>query len=272
MSCRLEFDLEASATIAFQIAVAHTAGERRDERLVVTVDGRPIGTPVEEIASHRGGRVHLVRSGAGRLSVEYSAAVTSPTVDTSAGPAGYDDEILTALRQSRYCPSDALAGFAATEFAAPRDAGDVGGLAVAVGEWVFERFRYLPGVSDSLDTALDSLVRHEGVCRDFAHVTVALCRALGIPARLVAVYAPGLSPMDFHAVAEVHADGVWQIVDATRLAPRSALVRIATGRDAADTAFASTVAGSVELVSTEISAVTGGDLPADDHVSRVVIG
>jgi transglutaminase-like putative cysteine protease len=94
---------------------------------------------------------------------------------------------------------------------------------------------------------------------------------MGVPARLVSVYAPGLSPMDFHAVTEVHIGDRWEVVDATRLAPRSTLVRIATGRDAADTAFAMTLRGSAELLSTEITAVVDGDLPGDDHTSPVVL-
>ena len=84
----------------------------------------------------------------------------------------------------------------------------------------------------------------QGVCRDYAHLTITLLRALEIPARLVAVYAPGLSPMDFHAVVEADVDGTWCVVDATRLAPTSSLVRICSGRDAADTAFLSLFGGS----------------------------
>ena len=107
------------------------------------------------------------------------------------------------------------------------------------------------------------------MCRDFAHLTVALCRAVGVPARFVSVYAPGVSPMDFHAVAEVATEGRWEVVDATQLAPRPTLVRIATGRDAADTAFATTTDGSAELISYGVTAFTDGDLPADDHTRRV---
>jgi hypothetical protein len=71
--------------------------------------------------------------------------------------------------------------------------------------------------------------------------------------------------MDFHAVVEVEIDGRWQVWDATRLAPRSTLVRIATGRDAADTAFSTVTAGRVDLRSLEITAVAAGELPLDDH-------
>ncbi|WP_407819008.1 transglutaminase-like domain-containing protein, partial [Staphylococcus aureus] len=87
------------------------------------------------------------------------------------------------------------------------------------------------------DSAVDTLLAGAGVCRDYSHLTISLLRAVGIPARLVAVYAPGCDPMDFHAVVEANIDHVWRVVDATQLAPRSNLVRISTGRDAADTAF-----------------------------------
>jgi transglutaminase-like putative cysteine protease len=85
------------------------------------------------------------------------------------------------------------------------------------------------------------------VCRDYAHVVIALLRAMDMPARYAACYAPGLRPMDFHAVAEAYLDGAWYVIDATRLANRSGLVRIATGRDAADCAFLSYYGGYVGL-------------------------
>ena len=99
------------------------------------------------------------------------------------------------------------------------------------------RLVYTSGASRPVDTAVDTLLLGQGVCRDYAHLTITLLRALEIPARLVAVYAPGLSPMDFHAVVEADVDGTWCVVDSTRLAPTSSLVRICSGRDAADTAF-----------------------------------
>jgi transglutaminase-like putative cysteine protease len=103
------------------------------------------------------------------------------------------------------------------------------------------------------------------VCRDYAHLVAALCRAVDVPARVVAVYAPGLSPMDFHLVVEAAVDGGWRVWDATRLAPRPTLVRIATGRDAADVALATTISGRCALIGTQITAVAPGRLPVDDH-------
>ena len=105
----------------------------------------------------------------------------------------------------------------------------------------------MPGSSDPIDGAVDTLLAGAGVCRDFAHLVVALLRAVNVPARVVSVYAPGLYPMDFHAVAEAFVEGQWRVVDGTLLAPRQALVRIATGRDAADIAFLDNHKGAITL-------------------------
>ena len=201
--------------------------------------------------------------GAGQLVVTYRAVVL-PAEPIGEGPD--DAAALVALRQSRYCPSDTLDGFADLELGALADGPERGR---AIGRWVHSRLRYAPGGSGPLDTAIETLLSGQGVCRDFAHLTVALCRAVGVPARLASAYAPGVSPMDFHAVAEVAAGGRWEVVDATQLAPRSALLRIATGRDAADTAFATTTDGSAELTSYRVTAFTDGDLPTDDHTGPV---
>ena len=167
---------------------------------------------------------------------------------------------------SRFAESDRIAGFATAEFGgltAPLD------LLPAVSSWVGDRLAYVSGSSGPTDGAVETLMARQGVCRDFAHLTVALLRACGVPARLVAVYAPGLSPMDFHAVTEALVDGVWRVVDPTLLAPRSSLVRIATGRDAADTAFLTNQGGDLTFVEQEVSAVVEGDLPDDDVTALV---
>ena len=180
-------------------------------------------------------------------------------------PLGLDQ--LTYLRPSRYCPSDHLAGFATAEFgtvAAGRETVD------AVAEWIYNRIAYVSGSSGVHDDAEHTLLTGQGVCRDFAHLGVTLCRAMDVPARFVAVYAPGLTPMDFHAVFEAWIDGGWRVYDATRLVPRQAMVRIATGRDAADTAFASVLGGTATLRAIEVTATVSGDtLPIDDHAADV---
>lgn len=249
--------------LALQVAVASTAGSLEVEELVVELDGRAV--QVDEVPVSHGGRVHIVRCSAGYLTVAYRAVLTiAAAVDRSPSVA----DSLVGVRPSRYCPSDLLESFAEAELGQPADPADRGRI---IGNWVNGRLRYELGSSGPFDTAVDTLLAGRGVCRDFAHLTVALCRTVGVPARLASVYAPGLSPMDFHAVAEVAAGDRWELVDATRLAPRQSLVRIATGRDAADTAFSTTLEGSAELVAYTVTAIVLGDLPYDDHRSPVTL-
>ena len=134
--------------------------------------------------------------------------------------------------------------------------------------WVHDRLIYTSGSSGPTDDAVDTLLLGEGVCRDYAHLVLSLLRARDVPARLAAVYAPGLDPMDFHAVVEAWVDGAWRLVDATALAPRASMLRIATGRDAADTAFMTTHCGAVTLTEMGVTA-TVDDLPTDDPATVV---
>jgi transglutaminase-like putative cysteine protease len=259
VTSRLEFDVEDDARLALQVAVASTPAE---ERLAISLDGSPV-TFVELAAPH-GARVHQADVGPGRVVVEYAATVDAP-VPAPAEPVG-DLELLTYLRPSRYAEADHLVATAAAEFGGITDHAE---LLAAVSSWVGGRLVYVPGSSGPTDGAVDTLLKGEGVCRDYAHLVIGLLRALDIPARMAAVYAPGLQPMDFHAVAEAHVEGAWHVVDATTLAPRSSLVRIATGRDAADTAFLSSYGGDVVMAGTEILAIVDGELPGDD-VHRLV--
>ncbi|MEJ7764471.1 MAG: transglutaminase family protein [Acidimicrobiales bacterium] len=261
VSSELGFTVEEPAVIALQVAVAGTPGRTIEDHLVATLDGRPL--EVRELAVPHGGRIHQLEARPGRLEVTYRATASGP----AAGPAQAGDEEhdayerLLALRPSRYCPSDALLGFAAGELGGrPPDAD----LAREVVTWVSNRIAYAPGSSGPLDTAVETLLGGQGVCRDFAHLSLGLTRALGIPSRLVSAYAPGLSPMDFHAVVETHVEGAWHVFDPTHMAPRASLLRIATGRDAADTAFIDVLTGIATLERMEVSAVYDGALPMDD--------
>ena len=263
VGCALTFDVSDHVVLALQVAVATTAGSREIEHLDVALDGRAV--EVEEVPVDNGGRAHILRCGAGHLTVVYRAVVQrGPSVNRSPSVA----ERLHGVRPSRYCPSDLLEAFAGAELGMPDDPTECGRM---VGDWVHGRLAYEPGSSGPVDTAVDTLLAGRGVCRDFAHLTVALCRTVGVPARLASVYAPGLSPMDFHAVAEVAAGDRWELVDATRLAPRQSLVRIATGRDAADTAFSTTLEGSAELLTSTVTAIVLGEFPCDDHRSAVTL-
>jgi transglutaminase-like putative cysteine protease len=269
VGCELVFDVTEPSLLAMQIAPATTSGTVIEERLEITDGHGATILPSAEVPTEHGGRIHLVPAARGILSIHYTAALRAGAAPAFAPGPDRDGqtttlEAIVALRQSRYCPSDALVGFATTEFTDV--VGDTpGAIALRVASWVFERLAYAPGSSGPLDNAVDTLVGGSGVCRDFAQLAITLCRALGVPARLAAVYAPGLAPMDFHAVVEVLTAAGWQVLDPTRLAPRRALVRIATGRDAADTAFATTLRGTAELMASMVFASSDGDLPADDH-------
>ena len=127
------------------------------------------------------------------------------------------------------------------------------------------RLNYVPGSSYLIDGAVETMLSGAGVCRDFAHLVVALLRAVKIPARAVSVYAPGLYPMDFHAVAEAFVGGQWRVVDGTLLAPRQALVRIATcWRDAADIAFLDNHRAEITLTKLVVTAIV------DDAFHRLI--
>ena len=254
VSAELEINAHDECDIELQVAVARTPGLEVSETLTVVHEGGDL-TTVEVPAPHHG-RLHLLTLPPGRTQIDYRAAVRG----TSQIEAPTPFDVSLYRRPSRYATSDTFAGFAAAEFGGVED----GVLLDAVSSWVGTRLRYVPGSSGPTDGATETLLGGAGVCRDYAHLVVALLRALDVPARLTAVYAPGCDPMDFHAVVEAQVSDGWYVVDATALAPRSSLVRIAPGRDAADTAFMTTNRGSADLVSSVVTAVADDGLPDDD--------
>jgi len=244
------------------LQVAPPSASGLDEVLSVRIDG--VEPAVNEVDVPGMGRVHRFRADRGRLEVTYDATVSGSVPTEAVSPA---DEI-TYLRPSRYAEADRLSTVAHAEFGGitnPRH------LLSAVSSWVGTRLAYVPGSSRPTDGAVETLLQRQGVCRDYAHLVIALLRGLDVPARLTAVYAPGLEPMDFHAVAEAAIDGTWYAVDATLLAPRAGLLRICSGRDAADTAFLSTYGGEANLLEMSVLASVDGDLPDDDVVSLVTL-
>lgn len=176
------------------------------------------------------------------LNIEYSAIV-----DTTFELIGFealtdvpisrmDPYILPYLYPSRYCQSDKLYRLANNKF------GNIGNAyerVLALTEWIHRNVEYLSGLTNSQTSAYDTVTEQAGVCRDFAHLGIALCRALTIPARYFTGYSYKLDPPDFHACFEAYMGGKWVIFDATMIAPLNGLVKIASGRDAADAAIAS---------------------------------
>jgi transglutaminase-like putative cysteine protease len=147
-----------------------------------------------------------------------------------------DSYIVSFLFPSRYCQSDKLQKLAYKEFG---HINNVYSTVLAITDWIYNNVDYSSGSTDSQTSAIDTITERVGVCRDFAHLGIAFCRAMSIPARYFTGYAYQLSPPDFHACFEAYIDGNWIIFDATRLVPLNGLVKIATGRDAADAAVAS---------------------------------
>lgn len=254
VGAELEIGITAPTALELQIAVAPHPNADVCESLSFVLNGGPV--QALEISGTHGNRIHKLDAPVGTLEVNYAATIVGQT--DPAPVTEYDLSMY--LRPSRYAEADKFYGFAATEFGSYIDSAT---LLEKVSRWVGARLSYVPGSSDPIDGAVDTLLSGAGVCRDFAHLAVAMLRAVNVPARVVSVYAPGLYPMDFHAVAEAFVEGQWRVVDGTLLAPRQSLVRIATGRDAADIAFLDNHNGAITLNRLMVTAVVDGALPRD---------
>lgn len=232
---QLDYHAADHADLLLQIEVA-ALPDQRIESASLTLAG---DVPFTRVAGHDGLGERIWLALQGRFAAEYRAvvAVTRPLADLAALPrtpfAALPGEVVQYLMGSRYCPADLGHAFVDDAFGTLRG----GALVLAMRDWIHRHFTYTPGASTAATTAADSFLSRRGVCRDYAHVMIALCRVSGIPARMASVYAPGVEPPDFHAVAEVYLGGAWHLVDPTRMADESAMARIAVGRDAADVAF-----------------------------------
>lgn len=155
------------------------------------------------------------------------------------------------LYPSRYCQSDRLGRLAAAQFG--REETPVRKVRAVI-RWISGHVSYIRGSSNVNTSSMDTLVDYAGVCRDFAHLGIALCRALNIPARYFTGYAAELDPPDFHACFETWVGGRWLLWDATKLASPDRVVRIGTGRDAADVSVCTSF-GKLALKQQDVSCV-----------------
>lgn len=247
----LEYQVNSPSHFLLHIEAAfHEGQEVEEERLTVTPSMK-VRTFCDERSGNRFIRLDAPK---GMLSVNYHARVQ---LHTAPAPLHLDetpvsalpDEVLRYLMPSRYCESDVLSRAAQQLFGhLPPGLGRLR----AIESWVYESIQYLPGFGTSSTTAQDVFVQRAGVCRDFAHLGITLCRALNIPARLVVGYVYFEEPpQDFHALFEAWLDGRWVLFDASRMAPTERLVRVGTGRDAKDVAFA-TIFGDVRMLRKEL--------------------
>ncbi|RYG62828.1 transglutaminase family protein [bacterium] len=187
---------------------------------------------------------------AGPFSFEFSARIETqanvalPNDAVEHAPSEIPAECMIYTVPSRYCQSDRLQRLAETEFGLMTPGGS---RVNTIANWIRQRVEYKYGTTDSMTDAFDTATSRVGVCRDFAHLLISFCRALGIPARYVSGYCLELEPPDFHAYVQVYLSGQWHSVDATFDGVRPALVPIAVGRDAADVAI-TTLFGANEFV------------------------
>ena len=247
----LEYEVTAPTHFCFNIEAANWPNQKiLSERLAVSS-----GVNVRSFTDHgSGNRFFRFDASPGVLLVDYKADVEvySEHVDEQlpeSAVSDVPDSVFHYLMPTRYCESDVLACAAQQIFG--KEEPGIGRVRKIV-KWIHDSIRYQPGSTDSTTTAQDVFVRRAGVCRDFAHLGITMCRALNIPARLVVGYVWfDEPPQDFHAIFEAWIGGRWVLFDATGMAPVDRLVRIGTGRDAKDVAF-STFYGGVNMTRKEI--------------------
>lgn len=249
----LHYRLPQAATMLVQIEAAtnHSGQKVKDAELAIA--GYSV---LRRITGHRGIGERIWLPGCHELQLSYRAQVLVTRPDPvlaalgnacneglSTLPAGIEEYLFP----SCYCPLAPFLDLVGERFNAPTDGEKV----AAMVEFIAATFTYDPGASTAMTTAADSFAHRAGVCRDYAHVLIAMARAANIPARIASVYAPRAVPPDFHAVAQVWLEGAWRFADPTGMAAAHELAVIGVGRDAADVAFLTTF-GIADYVSQSI--------------------
>ena len=253
---RIELELELKYEVAqhgadfiFNIHAAHTASQTLASETLRISQRIPPAMYTDPVT---GNRYLRLRAMPGPLTVSYAATVD--LVHHRAEPADVPEvpihrippQVLGYIYPSRYCESDRLLTLVLGEFGRLPH----GYLRVqAIRDWVRDHVAFRSRSSSATTSAIDTLVDRVGVCRDFAHLMIAMCRALNIPARFTTGtdYGadPVLGPPDFHAYVEVWLGDRWYMFDPSGTAIPMGFVRFGTGRDAADVAFA-TIFGGVQ--------------------------
>jgi transglutaminase-like putative cysteine protease len=247
----LEYHVQSPTHFCFNIEAAHWPTQQiLSERLAISSGVAPHGYT----DPRSGNRFIRFDAQPGPLLVNYKAEVevhtTPPDPALRETPVGeVPDEIFPYLLATRYCESDLLCGEVVRMFGQlPAGFERVR----AIEEWIRREITYRPGSTDSNTTAQQVFAQRAGVCRDFAHLGITFCRALNIPARIVVGYVWfDEPPQDFHALFEAWLDGHWVLFDPTGMAPVDRVVRIGTGRDAKDVAFA-TMFGQLQMTRKEV--------------------
>jgi transglutaminase-like putative cysteine protease len=257
--CCLQYEAREEATFLFNFMPARRFGQQIESEVLGIEPNLKVARWTQRDS---GNRFLRVIAPPGSMTVTYRALVekfdgslpTPPSLDADA-LSRLPTSTYRYLNPSRYCQSDRLATFARRTF----DVGPVGiALVRSVCDWLATSIEYQFETSDTQTTAVDTLLHRAGVCRDFAHLAIAVLRALSIPARYVTGYAWRLDPPDFHALVEAYCGGRWRLFDPTGQTNPDGLVRIGTGLDAAETPF-SAFFGNCDLTGIVVSCV--GRLP-----------
>jgi len=244
-----QVDDPAGADFIFNIHPAQTPWQTLTHENLSLSQALEADVSTEPVTGNRFMRLHANQ---GPLSVSYSATVdidqhrAQPSTLAEVPVRQMPLDAMAYIYPSRYCQSDRLLKFAINEFGHLWQGHS---RVQAIQDWVRKHVTFTSNTSNSNTSAVDTLIEQVGVCRDFAHLMIALCRAVNIPARMATGTDfgadPALGPPDFHAYVEVYLGGRWYIFDPSGTAIPMGLMRIGTGRDAADVAFA-TIFGGVQ--------------------------
>lgn len=232
VSADLIYSAQQVCDVLLQIEASTDDGQRCDINNLYLQSG----TQLREIVGEDGIGMRRWISVTDRLECHYElqAKVTRMTTNLSALDETPRYQLpasaIQYLMPSRNCQSDLFLEFTNIQFGSLSG----GEMVQAMRDWVAANFTYDIYASDGGTTATDSFASLRGVCRDYAHVLIALVRAAGIPARFVSAYAPDVTPQDFHAIVEVFLAGAWHLVDPTGMSEPKETIRICVGRDAAD--------------------------------------
>ncbi|MET0310591.1 MAG: transglutaminase family protein [Burkholderiaceae bacterium] len=247
----LEYEVKAPTHFCFNLEAARIADQD------VVSESLTVYPPVEMHSycdENSGNRFVRFDAGPGPLRLSYRANVKvhaqSASAELQEVPVNaVPDNVLRYLMPSRYCESDVM-GRAAVQLFGNVEPGI--GRVQKVVQWIHDSIEYIPLSTTSTTTAQEVFVKRAGVCRDFAHLGITMCRALNIPARLVVGYVRfDEPPQDFHAIFEAWLGGRWVLFDPTGMAPVDRVVRVGTGRDAKDVAFA-TMFGAVDMTRKDV--------------------
>ena len=252
----LQYEAQGHSDFVLNICPARTRSQRVLNETFTVEGATPSYTFTDPITANRVNRLYTdggpvtVRYGG---TVELEHVIVDPAAIEECPVRSLPSDVVPYIFPSRFCPSDKMRGIAMAIF------GNVApgySRVASICEWVTQHVRFSPGASDATTCAMETFHSRAGVCRDYSHLMITVCRALNIPARYVTGVDygadPRFGPTDFHAYVEVFLGNRWYLFDASGMTPVMGLIRIGTGRDAADVSFA-TLFGNVQCLRPVVS-------------------